>query len=506
MILRELVALFGLEVDQRSFRKADTAMNSLKKGAKALAGIFVANRAVQGFRRIIEETARAGDSIDKVSEKLGVSAQALQELRFAADLTGVPLRTMDMALQRFTRRAAEAAQGTGEAKAILEELGIQLKDSQGQLRPTEELLGDVAEKMQGMTSDGDRLRAAFKLFDSEGAALVNTLAGGREALEGMRSEARSLGGVMDQELIDSSVEFTDNSKRLGEVLQGIKNLIAKELLPIFNDSIVATLEWVRANRDLIATRIERWLRIAVTVVGLMADTLGTVVGLIVDMVDLLPEWSKQIAVILGIGLALAAVFGAPVVLVLALLGLLALLIQDLQSADSFFNTLVDGFLEEADRLGTLDAIRNIFKTAIKFWKEDIAEFWRWFRRLVLPDVFNDLVDKEEADERAFKKVLEGPDINEIISAAGGVEALIAASTVVSAEKVAGVAAGGTTTVGPQSVFIEQTIQTQPGMDAEAVGNAAAKSVEEALSRSAGHTQRALVPSGVPQSLLDLPFE
>ena len=40
----------------------------------------------------------------------------LQELRFAAKASGIEQQTLDMALQRFTRRAAEAAQGTGEAK------------------------------------------------------------------------------------------------------------------------------------------------------------------------------------------------------------------------------------------------------------------------------------------------------------------------------------------------------------------------------------------------------
>jgi hypothetical protein len=44
---------------------------------------------------------------------------ALQELRFAAKASGIEHQTLDMALQRFTRRAAEAAQGTGEAKDAL---------------------------------------------------------------------------------------------------------------------------------------------------------------------------------------------------------------------------------------------------------------------------------------------------------------------------------------------------------------------------------------------------
>ncbi len=508
MILRDLVASFGLDFDKSSFKRADNAMSKLKRGAVALAGVLVANRAVQGIRRMVSETAALGDSVDKTASKLGIETGALQELRHAAELTGVPLRTMDMALQRFTRRAAEAAQGTGEAKAVLEELGIELKDDEGNLRATEDLLGDVAEKMRGMTSDGDRLRVAFKLFDSEGAALVNTLKGGRGALEEMRKEARDLGGVMDAELIASSVEFTDSNLRLKSAIQGVKNVIAKALLPAMNKTIKSTIDWLRANRDVIATRFERWIKIGVTILGLFATTLGTVVGLISDMVDILPEWAKQIAVILGIGLALAAVFGAPVFLVMALIGILGILIQDLQAADGVFGTIVQGFLEEVERLGEAEAIGNIFTTAIKFWKKDVLAFLDWLREVFFTsiglDIINRLTEEDRAGNLRLKKQLEGPKTAEVAAELGFKRTLFPdpPSGGVRRDRLT---AGSIPAGGTQSVVINQTINSQPGMDEGALADAVAKKTEGVLQREARHTQRALVPSSVPAELLDPGF-
>jgi len=49
----------------------------------------------------------------------------------AAKASGVEQQTLDMALQRFTRRAAEAAQ---EAKDALAQMGIALRDQSGNLR------------------------------------------------------------------------------------------------------------------------------------------------------------------------------------------------------------------------------------------------------------------------------------------------------------------------------------------------------------------------------------
>ena len=71
---------------------------------------------------------RAANAIGKTADTIGVGVEALQELRFAAKASGIEQQTLDMALQRFTRRAAEAAQGTGEAKDALAQMGIALRE------------------------------------------------------------------------------------------------------------------------------------------------------------------------------------------------------------------------------------------------------------------------------------------------------------------------------------------------------------------------------------------
>src|ERR671919_159044 len=107
----------------------------------------------------------------------GSASRPLRELRFAAKASGVEQQTLDMALQRFTRRAAEAAQGTGEAKDALASMGIALRDQSGNLRRSEDLLADVADAFARIEDPAERVRLAFKLFDSEGVALVNLLRG-----------------------------------------------------------------------------------------------------------------------------------------------------------------------------------------------------------------------------------------------------------------------------------------------------------------------------------------
>ncbi|HET9337198.1 MAG TPA: hypothetical protein VFO12_12420 [Sphingomicrobium sp.] len=99
-----------------------------------------------------------------------------------------------MALQRFTRRAAEAAQGTGEAKDALAQMGIALRDQSGNLRRSEDLLGDIADAFALIEDPAERVRLAFKLFDSEGVALVNLLSDGRLGSGSWTRAARSSTG------------------------------------------------------------------------------------------------------------------------------------------------------------------------------------------------------------------------------------------------------------------------------------------------------------------------
>ncbi|KKN09959.1 hypothetical protein LCGC14_1041360, partial [marine sediment metagenome] len=154
-----------------------------------------------GLGAAVKGAVKFADEIGKTAGKLGVTTDALQEFVFAAGQSGVNASTATMALQRFTRRAAEAAKDTGEAKEALKSMNIQLTDNRGNLRDSQDLLADVAEAMKNTESAGERLRLGFKLFDSEGVALVNMLISGREAFNALRREAHELGVVFDEDLI-----------------------------------------------------------------------------------------------------------------------------------------------------------------------------------------------------------------------------------------------------------------------------------------------------------------
>jgi hypothetical protein len=99
----------------------------LRTGIRTLGGALIGAATVGGLGALIDRSISAADAIGKTADKIGVGVEALQELRFAAKASGIEQQTLDMALQRFVRRTAEAAQGTGEAKDALAQMGIALR-------------------------------------------------------------------------------------------------------------------------------------------------------------------------------------------------------------------------------------------------------------------------------------------------------------------------------------------------------------------------------------------
>lgn len=194
-----------------------------KWGAAAAAAAAVAGAA------IYKSTSRTIDQLAKTSDRLGIATDRLGELRFGAEQTGVAANTLDMGLQRMTRRISEAAQGAGEAKDAIKELGL---DAQALARMSpDEQFRSIAEAMQGVANQGDRVRLAMRLFDSEGVALVNTMKGGKEALDAFAEEADRLGITLDRVEAAKVEQANDAMNRVRVAAQGAANAFVVELAP-----------------------------------------------------------------------------------------------------------------------------------------------------------------------------------------------------------------------------------------------------------------------------------
>ena len=206
-------------------RKSKFIQKGLAATAKTATVAFTAVSVAVGV-----STARI-DRLVKTSEKLGISSEFLQKFRFAAEQVGIRTETADMALQRFSRRVAEARKGTGEAKDTLTQLGIALFDSSGKARAVEEVLFDVADAMSQTEDASEMVRQSFKFFDSEGVALVALMKNGSEAMKEFFNDAENLGAVLTTQSAKGVADFADEMTRLKTLVGGLADNFTASLAP-----------------------------------------------------------------------------------------------------------------------------------------------------------------------------------------------------------------------------------------------------------------------------------
>jgi hypothetical protein len=255
---------------QRSRKSAKTWAKQVRGQVNRVGVAFAAmgTAAAAGLAVLIQRQGQSIDALAKMSAKIGLTTEALAGLQLAGELTGVGINTTNMALQRMTRRVAEAARGTGEAKDAIAELGLDAKELV-RLSP-DQMFARFADAMKGVGNQADRVRLAMKLFDSEGVSLVSTLAMGSEGLRQAEAEARKFGialSAIDTKAVENQ---NDALTRMGKAVEGVKNRIAVGLAPHI-EALAKHFTAAALESDGFGNAIERSIEFAGKAVGFLGD-------------------------------------------------------------------------------------------------------------------------------------------------------------------------------------------------------------------------------------------
>ena len=209
---------------QKTLKTVGKSLANVSKKAAIMGGV-----AATAFTAITVSNLKTIDSLSKTASKIGTTTEALSALRYVAKLSGVETTTLDMAMQRFTRRLSEAAKGTGEAKGALKELNINAGDL---LKlPLDEQMLVLSDRFEKAGTSADKVRLAMKLFDSEGVALVNTLGLGAEEMKALMQEAETLGLVMSQDAANGVAKANDAFFKLTSLFKGMSQQMTAGLAP-----------------------------------------------------------------------------------------------------------------------------------------------------------------------------------------------------------------------------------------------------------------------------------
>lgn len=233
---------------QKTDKNAEGVGKSLLKGvgaaAKWGAGLAAAaGTAAAGLFKVCGDSAAAADEIDKMSQKIGISRTAYQELDFILSQNGMDVNQLQGGMKKLTNTMMDAKDGSESAKAAFDALGVSVTDSSGALRSQEEVMYEAIAALQGMSNETERNALANDLFGKSASEMAPLLNAGAGSMEELRQKAHDLGLVLGDETIDAGVAFTDSQDQVKRSMESVMTTIGASLMPMFQ----VLLAWIVAN-------------------------------------------------------------------------------------------------------------------------------------------------------------------------------------------------------------------------------------------------------------------
>ena len=211
---------------ENSIQRTQRAVGGLLRAAGPLLGIGgVVSGA--GLALLVRESLSAAEAVQDLADRAGVSAEFLQEMRYAASQSGAETRDFDDSISRLNRRLGlfqqHLASGTGEAGPAAQAfraLGLEGRIASGELADAESVFREVVRALSDMESESRRSALASQLFgEDSGPRLASLIGQGEEGIASYTARARELGLVLTDEMIAKGAEASDQMETLGMVLR-----------------------------------------------------------------------------------------------------------------------------------------------------------------------------------------------------------------------------------------------------------------------------------------------
>lgn len=256
-----------LKLAQRSFQDFG---GQAKEVASAIGAPFTAIAGAVGFsvKSAVTGFAQVGDGLDKMSARIGVNAETLQEWTFAATHAGASQEILEDSLKDLAKNLAEtAAGGTGPASQLFSALGISAKDAAGKLRPVEEVFNEVADAIKRNEDPALRTKMAMALMGESGRKLVPMLSAGSEGLAEAGKQARDFGLVMSNDAVSAAATMTDHMDDMKASVAAIGHEIGYRLSPIVISMSDRFRDLAAANKGALGEKFEKVARSFAEAIG-----------------------------------------------------------------------------------------------------------------------------------------------------------------------------------------------------------------------------------------------
>lgn len=238
------VGSFGIDLGlntarfEEGLKRAGGGASTFERRFKSvMSGLATASTvAVAGFAALGTAVTAAIDKADGIGDMAaaaGIGTDAFQAWAQAAELAGVSNESFASGLGRTTRLIGDAARGIGPGVKALADLGIAARDAQGNVKSTEQVIGELADKIAAMKSPAEQASAASALLGRDlGPKFAGFLAQGSTGIQEYTNQLRSMGGIISSDVINQADEAEKRMKALSNVVTAQLTSALVSLTPV----------------------------------------------------------------------------------------------------------------------------------------------------------------------------------------------------------------------------------------------------------------------------------
>lgn len=318
------------KTDKKAKSTSDSFKNAAATAGKIGTAVVTAGAVAAGaMTKIATNTAEAGDRVDKLSQKVGMSRQGFQEWDYVMSQNGMSIETMQVGMKKLNTTFTDAQNGGAKATAAFGRLGLSMEDLEGMSR--EDIFDASVKALQGVTDESERAAIANDLFGKAGVEMAPLLAQSAESVEELKNRAHDLGMVMGDDAVDASVKLGDTLDDLKGAGAGLMNTLGASLMPVLQtvlDVILENLPMIQQMfqtlapiladvfakllpplMDLVSTLLPPLLEIFSEIMPVLGEIMDAIMPVIIDLLNmLLPPVIELVKQLLPVLLALIKPF------------------------------------------------------------------------------------------------------------------------------------------------------------------------------------------------------
>lgn len=238
-VVNGLTSKLGIQL-QDGMKSSMNAMGSLDAQSLALAGGFAAVAAAivkveKAMISMTKESAAFADNIITLSMQTGQSTQQLQEFAYASELIDVSVDTLQGSLTKLTNNMQDTMNGTGNAKASFEALGVSVTNADGSMRSANDVFYETIDALGRVKNETERDAMSMDIFGRSAQDLNPLIIQGSKTLKAYADEAHNMGYVLDDEALSALGAVDDAYQRLQKTQEGVKNQLSAEFAPYLEE-------------------------------------------------------------------------------------------------------------------------------------------------------------------------------------------------------------------------------------------------------------------------------